>query len=278
MKTKIYSFLLAGALLTAPCIQAHAVGDSIVNTPEQRIEKASKDIAASTLERVSDAMKEGQKKTENVKDYVARRLDDTIINGKELRQRSERDTYIERYNNNLEHENALFDKSFNLAKSILKGISFTVLGIILLIILGIYFNRRQKYKIMEKAIENNYPLPPGFLGKNMRPTSTTIQHIHYTSDQAKPTGKSKVVKEFNVSDWANFRSGIKWCAWGVAFMLFFLINDAPVWVFAIIPIVIGAGKLYVAHKLQKAEENAKVYTEKDDTPTPPPFPADDDTK
>ena len=141
-------------------------------------------------------------------------------------------------------------------------------------------SKEDRKNMVEKAIENNYPLPPGFLGKNTKPTSTTIQHIHYTQEQVKSgtgtVGSKKIIKEFNVTDWANFRSGIKWCAWGLAFMLFFIIEDASAWVFAIIPITIGAGKLYTAYQLQQADKNSKIYTKNEKETTPPPFQDDKD--
>ena len=152
---------------------------------------------------------------------------------------------------------------------------FSILTI--LIIIGVYLNRRQKYIIIEKAIENNYPLPPGFISKNVRPTSTTVQHIHYTQAQAQngtiPAGSKRITKEFKVTDWANFRSGITWCACGLSFMFFFLIVKAPIFVFAIIPIATGVAKIFTAYQLQQASKNATENTtiENNDVTTPPPF-------
>ena len=87
----------------------------------------------------------------------------------------------------------------------------------------------------------------------------------------------KNVSEYKVNDWANFRSGIKWFAWGFSFMLFFIIVGAPIWVFALIPLIIGLGKLYATYKIQKSMDNATTYSQEEnkEMPTPPPF--DNDT-
>lgn len=280
MKAQILSLVTAAAVILAANAPLYAANDSTSISTEQRIEKSAKELAAESIELATTAVKQAKENSNNVRAYVDERLNDTILNGKEIKQRRNSYDYAERYNNRVDNEWEMIDKSFSFAEKSMKGLTIFLIILICIIFLGIYLNRRQKYKIIEKAIENNYPLPPGFLGKNARPTSTTIQHIHYTQEQGKQgkdtIGSKKIIKEFNVTDWANFRSGIKWCAWGLAFMLFFIIEEASAWVFAIIPITIGAGKLYTAYQIQQADKNSKVYTENEKETTPPPFQEDDE--
>lgn len=275
MKAQILSLVTAAAVILAANAPLYAANDSTSISTEQRIEKSAKKLAAESIELATTAVKQAKENSNNMRDYVDERLNDTILNGKEIKQRRNSYDYAERYNNRVSNEWEMIDKSLSFAEKSMKGLTIFLITLICIIFLGIYLNRRQKYKIIEKAIENNYPLPPGFLGKNARPTSTTIQHIHYTQEQGKhgkdTIGSKKIIKEFNVTDWANFRSGIKWCAWGLAFMLFFIIEDSSAWVFAIIPITIGAGKLYTAYQLQQADKNSKIYTENEKETTPPPF-------
>lgn len=284
MKANILSFITASALLIGTNGTAFATNDSTkVSSTEQRIEKSAKELAAESIELATVAIKQAKENSETLKTEINNRLDDTIIDSKAIKSRRSSEEYINRYNNRLSEEEIMMDKAMNMVEKIGKGITVFVAVIIALIILGIYLNRRQKYKIIEKAIENNYPLPPGFLGKNLRPTTTTIQHIHYTQEQARsgqiPTGGKKITQEFNITDWANFRSGIKWTAWGLSFMLFFLIVEAPVWVFALIPVIIGVGKLYVAYRLYKEQEKQTVKEEDIlDNVTPPSFNAEDNTR
>lgn len=285
--SKFLTFLTAGALLLASSSPISATNDSIP-TPEQRIEKSAKEIAAESIELAATAVKQAKENTNNVKAYVDSRLDDTIIAGGEpVIITSSSDDYIDEYNLKSDFVNSSIGQSLMFARTVLKMGALFVTIIVVIALLVSYLKRRQKYKVIEKAIENNYPLPAGFLGKDARPT--TIQHIHYTQEvpnngqQAKngvntvPNAKGiKTVTEFDVSDWANFRSGIKWCAWGLAFFIFFFIEEASLSAFALIPIIIGAGKLYACYKIQNAIDNARSYSEpkkgeEHDNATPPPF-------
>ncbi len=284
MKTRFLSFVTVSALLLGASTPIIATNDSTkVTSAEQRIEKSAKELAVESIELATVAIKQAKNNSETLKADINERLDDTIINNKAIKKERNSDRYINRYNSHLDKEILIMDKAMNMVENIGKGVTFFIIAIIALIILGVYLNRRQKYKIIEKAIENNYPLPPGFLGKNLRPTTTTIQHIHYTQEQAQngqiPAGARKITKEFNVTDWANFRSGIKWCAWGIAFMLFFIIVEAPVWVFALIPLIIGIGKLYTAYRIKQEQSKEKVKEEEVlDRVTPPTFHSEDNTK
>ena len=272
MKTKLLSFATACAIILVPSTHAFAINDSISQIAEQRIEKSAKELAAETLELTAAKLKDAKKNTSDIKEYVDSRLDDTILlSGKPVKKAQYDNELIDYHNTRFEGEKEVINRGIKLAKR-LSFLSFLfVILLATLIIIASYLKRRQKYKVIEKAIENNYPLPPGFLGKDIRPT--TIQHIHYTQGQPGTGETTQNITEFKVNDWANFRSGIKWCAWGVAFMLFFLIVDAPIWVFAIIPLIIGLGKLFATYKIQKAIDNANTYSkesEKNQT-TPPPF-------
>lgn len=264
MKNKIFSFIAIANMLLASSTTIIAANDSTIS---------AKDVVVQKVENA-------RKKTHDVKDFIDEQLNDTIINTHDIAINHSSNELIQYHNNRVDAELEVIEEAMSFVERL--GIGFTILIaiIIILVILGNYISRRQKYKIIEKAIENNYPLPPGFITNNMRPSQTTIQHIHYSSvnDQNANTTKShikKTSKEFNVSDWGNFHSGIKWCAWGIALIIFFLLIDAPFWPFAIIPIITGLGKLYTAYRLNIAESNATSSTTivDNDTLTPPAFPS-----
>ncbi len=286
MKTKLLTLATTGALLLASSSPILAASDSIKSTAEQRIENAAIELAAEATELATTAVKQAKKDTKNVQEYVKNRLDDTLIaEGKPVHRYPTSDEYMQNHNSNLEVLDPIVKEGMDFAENIAKGTFYFILAIIIFGFLASYLKRRQKYKVIEKAIENNYPLPPGFLGKEVRPT--TIQHIHYTQEvpmgaTAKPNTNGKITKnvknmtEFDVSDWASFRSGIKWCAWGLSFFIFFLLMEAEIAAFALIPLIIGAGKLYAAYKIQQAIDNARKHSEpvneeKQSSPTPPPF-------
>ena len=234
----------------------------------------------SAKEVVVQNVENARKKTHNVKDYIDERLNDTIINTHDITKNHSSNNLIQYHNNRYNAELEVIKEAMSFAERLGKGFTTLIAIIIILVILGNYISRRQKYKIIEKAIENNYPLPPGFITNNMRPTQTTVQHIHYSSVNDQNTSNikpqiKKTTNEFNVNDWGNFRSGIKWCAWGIALIIFFLIIEAPFWPFAIIPIITGLGKLYTAYRLNLAESNATSSTSivDEDTATSPTFPS-----
>lgn len=270
MKTSFFSLLTAGAVMLGSTSTILAANDSIY---EQRIEKSAKQMAAESMELATNAIKAANKGAKEFSEQVESRLDDTLflteIPVNEVNSDKE---LLEHYNSQNQQENDIITKSFNFTERLGKGFFLFVITIIILIATVEYLKRRQKYKIMEKAIEHNYPLPSGIFGKESRPT--TIQHIHYSKD----IEKLKKITEYNSNDWGTFRSGIKWCAWSISFLLFFIIVDAPIWVFALVPLIIGMGKLYTAYKIQQAINNSKVYTQEEEStqttdsqPTPPPF-------
>ena len=282
MKVKILSLVATSALLIGTSTHAFANSDSIkTTTTEERIEKSAKELAIESINLATTAVKQASENSKELQQNINNRLDDTIINGKALKERHRANYYADNHNSKLDYEAAMMNKASEILDQIGKGITFFVALIAILIFAGVYLSRRQKYKIIEKAIENNYPLPPGFIGKNLHPTTTTIQHIHYTQEQSLnghiPAGTKKIKKEFNVSDWANFRSGIKYCAWGISFMWFFIIVDAPVWVFALIPLIIGIGKLLASYKIKQEYNQSKTKEEEIKSPvTPPAFHSEND--
>lgn len=278
MNTNFLKLMVSGALIIASSAPLYADKNSKNDQLEQRIENSAKELAAESIELATQSIKEAKQKSSDIKSQIDKRLDDTIINGKAIKNQYRSNNELLEYQNaRFNGEKEIIEKSFIFVEKLGKGVLAFFAILTTLIFIGVYINRRQKYKIIEKAIENNYPLPPGFISKNVRPTSTTVQHIHYTQAQAQngtiPAGSKRITKEFKVTDWANFRSGIIWCAWGIAFLLFFIIVEAPIFVFAIIPIAIGAAKIFTAYQLQQASKNAteNTTTESNDVTTPPPF-------
>ena len=269
MKTKLFSLLAARAILFGTPIYAENNSN----------EKSTKELATEAIERamtdVAEKIARGDadKAMNEASEYMNNRLDDTIfVNETSVSHTS--NELIDYHDAKHQREAEVINNGIDLAKKVSIGFVVFVISIILLVIMSEYLKRRQKYKIIEKAIENNYPLPDDFFGKKTGPA--TIKHIHYTQGST-PNTCMKNVSEYKVNDWANFRSGIKWFAWGFSFMLFFIIVGAPIWVFALIPLIIGLGKLYATYKIQKSMDNATTYSQEEnkEMPTPPPF--DNDT-
>ncbi len=140
------------------------------------------------------------------------------------------------------------------AIAIVAIVFLSIVLIVIAAIIGSYMHRRQKYRLVEKAIENNYPLPNG-----------TFVNPQLGATKRGTSGKA---------DWSNLRSGIAWCAWGVGITLFFLINGDPeLSAIGLILIIIGAGRFFIAYKNNENMERTEDKNPNDPkTPsTPPPF-------
>lgn len=98
--------------------------------------------------------------------------------------------------------------------------------IVFFAIRGITCRQRERNKLIEKAIDNNYPLPDDFFSsqKNSR---TRLQ------------------------------SALVWLAWGVGIVVFFLIVDPTVTAYSIglIPLLVGAAKLITYFVEDRKKDN-----------------------
>lgn len=120
--------------------------------------------------------------------------------------------------------------------SVISSFVFILLIIIVALVFG-YMRRRAKYKVIEKAIENNYPLPEYLFNK-----------------------KSE-------EQWGSLKSGIVYVAVGLGLMIAF--DDAFMSGIFLIVLIIGIGKI-VVHVLDKRVEN-KSGIKTSIPPVPPVF-------
>ena len=90
----------------------------------------------------------------------------------------------------------------------------SIVLIIFFAIRGITSRQRERNKLIEKAIDNNYPLPDNFFISQKSPRT-------------------------------RLQSALVWIAWGVGVVAFFLIVDPTVTAYSLglIPLLVGAAKL-----------------------------------
>ena len=102
----------------------------------------------------------------------------------------------------------------------------SIVLILFFAIRGITSRQRERNKLIEKAIECNYPLPDDFF-------KAPIQH------------KSRL------------QSALVWLAWGVGIVVFFLIVDPTVTAYSIglIPLLVGAAKLITYFVEDRKKDN-----------------------
>ena len=105
--------------------------------------------------------------------------------------------------------------------TVISSFVFILLIIVTALIFG-YMRRRAKYKLIEKAIENNYPLPEYLFNKN------------------------------SAEQWGSLKSGIIYVAVGLGLM--FAFDDSFMTGVFLVILIIGIGKIAV-YALNKREDN-----------------------
>ena len=183
------------------------------------------------------------------------------------------------------------------AKQIAYASIFGLLGLVLLVLLFRYLNRRNKYRVMERAIENNYPLNDISLNDARRSAIYVQQPV--VAAPAPQAGQVPVgtpisgqtpdnpIVVTDVFNWRAMMPAVKWIGWGIALSLFGLcIGDLenPFWPIGLALIFVGLCKGFIIHNEQKALQDAlrrnagHQYSMpmREGTPMPPPL--DDDYK
>lgn len=161
----------------------------------------------------------------------------------------------------------LANRGMDLARDITRYFAWALVAIVLLALLFYYLHRRRKYKTIDNAIMNNYPLPNEFFGKRSMPQQPTTVYVNQVLPSpaanaadgsqpapAAPAASSNPLK--NITDWTPFKSGIRTTAWGLGLLLFFWILGAkPIAALMLIVIFIGCGKLFTTYQEQQSIKN-----------------------
>lgn len=125
-----------------------------------------------------------------------------------------------------------------------------ILIIVIAILLVIYFNRRAKYRMIEKAIDNNYQLPADVLGSNMPPMPSTpvyVQQPEQMQGSPVPPPVPPVVQQ-----WPRYDGAVKLIAIGLGTMLFFYIIGAePAVGLCSIILLLGVGKAFLVYQTRQ---------------------------
>ena len=156
----------------------------------------------------------------------------------------------------------------------------SIVGLLALVALVLFFrflNRRNKYRVIEKAIENNYPLnelslndtkhsaiyvqqpvvtstPPAFNGA---PAQQPGQ-VPVGTPLSGQTPNNPVVMT-DMVNWRALMPAIKWIGWGTVLILFSVaIGDIenPFWPIGLALVVVGVCKGFILYKAQKALQEA----------------------
>jgi len=180
--------------------------------------------------------------------------------------------------------------------------SFCLLGIVALVLVFRFLNRRNKYRVIEKAIENNYPLNELSLNDTRRSAIyvqqpvVTAPPVMNTAPGAQPdqvpvgtpisgqTPDNPVVMT-DMVNWRALMPAIKWIGWGTLLVLFSVAIgsfDNPFWPIGLALIFVGVCKGFILYKEQKALQEAWKRGQqmpprepmRQGTPVPPTFDQD----
>ena len=172
--------------------------------------------------------------------------------------------------------------------------SFCLLGLVALVLFFRFLNRRNKYRVIEKAIENNYPLNEISLNDTKR-SAIYVQRPVVTATPPVQPGQVPVGTPISgqtpdnpvvMTDMVNWRAlmpAIRVLGWGAFLTLFGIYvaggND-PFTVIGLALIFVGLCKGFILYKEQKALEEAwhraeqmapKSKPMREGTPVPPPM-------
>ena len=205
-------------------------------------------------------------------------LDDTLLNLKAEEsqndsvalQSTEAQQEIERLKANVEMQTVWSNMASEIMSYIMTGIAF----IVLFSLFFYYLHRRRKYKMVEKAIENNYPLPgyifgatqeaprvvytpmptpPPFNGnRNDAVTGTPLNNTG-AAQQGQPYAAQMPQRPIGDHiDWHQMKGGFMTAITGLAFMLFFALTGAtPLACMFTILLLMGLGKMWLNYQDQK---------------------------
>lgn len=178
--------------------------------------------------------------------------------------------------------------------------SFCLLGLVALVLFFRFLNRRNKYRVIEKAIENNYPLNELSLNDikrsaiyvqqpvvtaprmaNAAPAPQQAGQVPVGTPISGQTADNPIVMT-DMVNWRALMPAVKWIGWGTVLVLFSIaIGDAenPFWPVGLALMVVGLCKGFILYKEQKALQEAWKRAEqmpprepmREGIPVPPSF-------
>lgn len=215
----------------------------------------------------------GLPEMQKVRDKINRALDDTLNAG------SGTTVEIGDHKGELSPEDVkeISDQWASVVKQMTISGSFCLLGLVALVLFFRFLNRRNKYRVIEKAIDNNYPLNELSLNDTKRSAIYVQQPVVTAPRMANaapapqqagqvpvgtPISGQTADNPIVMTDMVNWRAlmpAVKWVGWGTVLVLFSIaIGDAenPFWPVGLALMVVGLCKGFILYKEQKALQEA----------------------
>jgi hypothetical protein len=215
----------------------------------------------------------GLPEMQKVRDKINRALDDTLNAG------SVTTVEIGDHKGELSPEDVkeISNQWASVVKQMTISGSFCLLGLVALVLFFRFLNRRNKYRVIEKAIDNNYPLNELSLNDTKRSAIyvqqpvVTAPRMANAAPAPQQTGQVPVGTPISgqtadnpivMTDMVNWRAlmpAVKWIGWGTVLVRFSIaIGDAenPFWPVGLALMVVGLCKGFILYKEQKALQEA----------------------
>ena len=205
-------------------------------------------------------------------------LDDTLYNGNDVV------VDVDDEDMDFNEMNEYWSKA---ATDIVVAFFFFLAVVVLLVVWFRYLTRRRKYHMIEKAIENNYPLTDAMLGDGKRSTVYVQQPVAAQQAQT-PAGEpvapaapgNPAPRVTAMTDWSVFNPAIKWLGIGFGLLLFGIFCEASPFIAVGLALMgVGAAKGFIAYRQQqemqqwRAQQPQQPQGEpmREGIPVPPPF-------
>lgn len=246
MKHLIFTLAIAWATLTAstPC-RASNTSISTKGDTTIVIEDGDTTIVAGGMPFISNIIK--------------RALNDTLASTEDLAEieNDNNEPIIDNFNEEAftRRQEAMHDMVRDMMSYIVMGSVF----IVFFALLFYYLHRRAKYRIMEKAIENNYPLTGTILGNQTIVTPPDPQPAQPIGSESKqphePLNMASSITFDQASpliNWKAFKKDFILCAIGLVAVLFFTIEGVGfLAAVSSIMLIIGGANAFVTYQDQK---------------------------
>ena len=207
----------------------------------------------------------GMPELQKVRDKINRALDDTLTGG------SGTTVEIGDQRGELAPEDIkeISNQWASVAKQWAISGSFCLLGLVALVLFFRFLNRRNKYRVIEKAIENNYPLNELSLTDVKRSAIYVQQPVVTAAPPVQPgqvpvgtplegmTPQQPIIMT-DMVNWRAMRPAIAWLGWGAAALFCGIAIDGsnPFTPIGLALIFVGLCKGFIIYKEQKALQEA----------------------
>ena len=201
---------------------------------------------------------------QRVRDKINATLDDTLTTGGTTIEIGDRKGELMP-----EDIKEISDQWASVVKQMTISGSFCLLGLVTLVLLFRFLNRRNKYRVIERAIENNYPLNELSLGDVKRSAIYVQQPVVTAAPPVQPgqvpvgtplegmTPQQPIIMT-DMVNWRAMRPAITWLGWGAASLFCGIAIDGsnPFTPIGLALIFVGLCKGFIIYKEQKALQEA----------------------